>query len=459
MTQPIRGVHDEYGDPLQEASRAPISNAVVATSFLEALARWQHSRAQDKAEQAERAAANDRKTAEQDRKFVADLARSNSVREAAGRLVYERAFEPGFMQQADLRTLGETWAAAEAQHRYNPRAREAMERVEDRLFDAIPAHMVQYDVWIDQGVPPRDAMARVFARVDNVTPPPAETARPTRDRAGALEGPQPEIQPIATPDTPAAGAREDRGAVVLVGGVSDHLIRPPVEPDELARLRAEVVSLHRIDRYLEATSGPEGISPQLQQRQQLVHDNLKLQISRLEVLLAPAPETVTLDQLREEAKRLTMMVNLRQDYLNEMVTEYVTRPDVAPSYIEFLGRKVDQHSANLRTIEGELLAEPHPGRADNERKKAAYDMTTPDLAATSTVDEHAQGVIDARRHLGVAEQDTAAPRSAPQLAMESFPTPAAADVAAAKAKPTGPAPRPRKAAAPAPRPATPNTGG
>jgi len=85
--------------------------------------------------------------------------RFNEVQRQIAGIVYSRAFDGPFLQRADIRELGESWAAA-ASYPRDRRAQVAQERIEDRLQQLQPAAMTVYRHLVSGEMPSREAMLR-----------------------------------------------------------------------------------------------------------------------------------------------------------------------------------------------------------------------------------------------------------------------------------------------------------
>ncbi|MEH1124766.1 hypothetical protein [Micromonospora sp. CPCC 206061] len=223
-------VEQRFPDPIGEALRRQLNNLTVAASFAEAVARWRYVRLQERAERDARAAEQATRAAEQAAADEEVIRRFNQAQRRAAGGVYGRAFDNDFLLRADLRTLGETWVAAAA-YRDDPRAAEAMTRVEIRLRVLHPEAMARYDQLRADGITPGEAMFKAVRLMDPGGPEPSEgqEARPAGHRAGAVDG------------GPAAG-----GELVRVGSSAD-VPRPAATEEMLAHLR-------NVDVYLSSVA-------------------------------------------------------------------------------------------------------------------------------------------------------------------------------------------------------------
>ncbi|WP_018589025.1 hypothetical protein, partial [Salinispora arenicola] len=87
------------------------------------------------------------------------VARINEIQRRVAAATYSRAFVPSWLEDADVRALGETWAAAAA-YPGDRRAVVALDRVEQRLRGSQPAAMQVYDVLRGEGELRQEAMLR-----------------------------------------------------------------------------------------------------------------------------------------------------------------------------------------------------------------------------------------------------------------------------------------------------------
>lgn len=116
----------------------------------------------------------------------------NAPNTKAARLLYGRATNRDWLERADLRTLGETWAAAQPHADSDPNAAAAMTAVEDRFWDLQPGPMAYYDNLRTHGIHPRDAMYKAILRMNPATPDtptPPNSARPHPGKTPLHAGP------------------------------------------------------------------------------------------------------------------------------------------------------------------------------------------------------------------------------------------------------------------------------
>ncbi|MEV0732241.1 hypothetical protein [Polymorphospora sp. NPDC050346] len=250
MTEPIEQQHP---DPIGEGLRRQLNNLTVVASFAEAVARWRYTQAQQRAERDAHAAEAAARAAQQQARDAKIIKRFNAAQHRAAAAVYRRAENTDFLLNADLKTLGETWAAAAAYHDTDPQAAAAMERVEIRLRVVAPEAMAYYDQMRADGVAPVDAMSKAVWHMDPGPTQSGPTAREGYGKAGAVRA------------GPATG-----GDLVPVGGPGD-IPRPPTTTERLEHLR-------HLDTYL-AGIAPHSPDPAAVDR---IRDQMRQDITHIE---------------------------------------------------------------------------------------------------------------------------------------------------------------------------------